>query len=155
MQPDIQWFIAWADEWIRAGLRSGLGPGAVAPLQKNDHWPVKLKPSSLVLKQRVLGATEWFGCVWKCCVPLNPMVLLIIIPLKWLFHWEYTLFSDKPISENGMVHQFHFTFSSSTHGSFLPGCSMAPLGPQTVQEVYPKLVLEDLGNRGLFCARDA
>ena len=25
------------------------------------------------------------------------MVLLIIIPIKWLFHWEYTLFSDNPI----------------------------------------------------------
>ena len=36
------------------------------------------------------------GFVLKCCVPLNPMVLLIIIPIKWLFHWEYTLFSDKP-----------------------------------------------------------
>ena len=23
-------------------------------------------------------------------VPLNPMVLMIIIPIKWLFHWEYT-----------------------------------------------------------------
>ena len=23
-------------------------------------------------------------------VPLNPMVLLIIIPIKLLFHWEYT-----------------------------------------------------------------
>ena len=23
-------------------------------------------------------------------VPLHPMVLLIIIPIKWLFHWEYT-----------------------------------------------------------------
>ena len=23
-------------------------------------------------------------------VPLNPMVLLILIPIKWLFHWEYT-----------------------------------------------------------------
>ena len=34
-------------------------------------------------------------------VPLNPMVLLIIIPIKWLlngYNWEYTLFSDKPIS---------------------------------------------------------
>jgi len=29
-------------------------------------------------------------------VPLNPMVLLIIIPIKWLFVWEYSLFSDKP-----------------------------------------------------------
>ena len=28
--------------------------------------------------------------------PIYPMVLLIIIPIKWLFHWEYTLFSDKP-----------------------------------------------------------
>ena len=28
------------------------------------------------------------------------MVLLIIIPIKWLFHWEYTLFSDKPICRN-------------------------------------------------------
>ena len=31
-------------------------------------------------------------------VPLNPMVFMIIIPIKWLFHWEYTLFSDKPMS---------------------------------------------------------
>ena len=30
-------------------------------------------------------------------VPLKPLVLLIIIPMKWLFVWEYTLFSDKPI----------------------------------------------------------
>ena len=42
------------------------------------------------------------GCVgtWVClkmlCTPLYPMVLLIIIPIKWLFHWEYTLFPDKP-----------------------------------------------------------
>ena len=42
-------------------------------------------------------ATKTCGCVWKCCVSLNPMVLLIIIPIKWLFHWEYTLFSDKPM----------------------------------------------------------
>ena len=31
-------------------------------------------------------------------VPLHPMVLLIIIPTKWLFHWGYTPFSDMPIS---------------------------------------------------------
>ena len=28
--------------------------------------------------------------VSETSVPLNPMVLLIIIPIKWLFHWEYT-----------------------------------------------------------------
>ena len=33
-------------------------------------------------------------------VPLNHQWLqwlMIIIPIKWFFHWEYTLFSDKPI----------------------------------------------------------
>jgi hypothetical protein len=29
------------------------------------------------------------------------MVLLIIIPIKWLFVWEYTLFSDKPNNHPG------------------------------------------------------
>ena len=39
-----------------------------------------------------------FLIMWVCLkivLPLNPMVLLIIIPIKWLFVWEYTLFSDK------------------------------------------------------------
>ena len=40
--------------------------------------------------------THYMG-VSENSVPLNPMVLLIIIPIKWLFVWEYTLFSDKPI----------------------------------------------------------
>ena len=50
-------------------------------------------------RKRKMWDINWigYGCVWKCCVPLNPMVMLIIIPIKWLFHWEYTLFSDKPI----------------------------------------------------------
>ena len=36
------------------------------------------------------------GCVWKCCVPLNPMVNDHYPVFKWLFHWEYTPFSDIP-----------------------------------------------------------
>ena len=33
---------------------------------------------------------NWHGCVTENrLVPLNPMVLLIILPIKWLFHWEY------------------------------------------------------------------
>ena len=42
-------------------------------------------------------------------VPLNPMVLLIIIPIKWLFHWEYTPFSDIPVFRYinmGNIHQY-------------------------------------------------
>ena len=34
-----------------------------------------------------------------------PMVLLIIMPIKWLFHWEYTLFSDKPVCEFVTIQQ--------------------------------------------------
>ena len=41
-----------------------------------------LKPSTFTLLQD-LGVSE-------NSVTLNPMVLLIIIPIKWLFHWEYT-----------------------------------------------------------------
>ena len=39
------------------------------------------------------------GCVWKCCVPLNPMVLLIIIPMKngYFIGNINPTFSDKPI----------------------------------------------------------
>ena len=31
-------------------------------------------------------------CLKMLCTPLYPMVLLIIIPTKWLFHWGYTIF---------------------------------------------------------------
>jgi hypothetical protein len=54
------------------------------------NWQVTVPPWVFILMVSC-------GFVWKCCVPLNPMVLLIIIPIKWLFHWEYTLFSDKPM----------------------------------------------------------
>ena len=40
-----------------------------------------------------------YGFVWKWLVPLHPMVLLIIIPMKNGYHWGYTPFSDTPISD--------------------------------------------------------
>ena len=43
----------------------------------------------------------WLVSIWVCLkmvsTPLYPMVLLIIISTKWLFHWGYTSFSDIPI----------------------------------------------------------
>jgi hypothetical protein len=60
----------------------------------------------------ILSSCQYMG-VSENSVPLNPMVLLFIIPIKWLFHWEYTLFSDKPIwvlnnsDSNGTKSQFH------------------------------------------------
>ena len=54
----------------------------------------------LAYRSKFKGNQKPFG-IWVClkmlCTTLNPMVLLIIIPIKWLFHWEYTLFSDIPI----------------------------------------------------------
>ena len=29
------------------------------------------------------------------------MVFMIIIPIKWLFYWRYTLFADKPMCAFG------------------------------------------------------
>ena len=49
-------------------------------------------------------------------VALNPMVLLIIIPIKWLFHWEYTLFSDKPNWFLLKVFRDLFTLTVSSQG---------------------------------------
>ena len=47
-------------------------------------------------------------------VPLNPMALLIIIPIKWLVHWEYTLFSDKPTSSTESTYQVPVLVTSSS-----------------------------------------
>ena len=38
------------------------------------------------------------------------MVLLIIIPIKWLFHWEYTLFSGGKSHENPIKPPFSYGF---------------------------------------------
>ena len=47
-------------------------------------------------------------------VPRKTQWLMIIIPIKWLFHWEYTLFSDKPILKKKTIHGLfnfkHFFF---------------------------------------------
>ena len=42
---------------------------------------VNSKPQVSLSENSVPHCTQW---------------LMIIIPIKWLFHWEYTLFSDKP-----------------------------------------------------------
>ena len=49
------------------------------------------------------------------------MVLLIIIPIKWLFHWEYTLFSDKPmwrLDDVGWENMWNDGFTMVKHWCF-------------------------------------
>ena len=40
---------------------------------------------------------------------------MIIIPIKWLFHWEYTLFSDKPILLAVSQRDWHHNSASITN----------------------------------------
>ena len=63
----------------------------------DDHFFSDLKPM-------VTTGVQWFfeSSIWVCLKmlsPLYPMVLLIKQSRyeKWLFHWGYILFSDKPI----------------------------------------------------------
>ena len=47
------------------------------------------------------------------CTPFSPMVLLIIIPIKWLFHWEYT----QHFQTNPYIHIIY----DSDEAAILPG----------------------------------
>ena len=50
--------------------------------------------------------TNSLDTIWVCLKIVYPYTqwLMILIPVKWLFHWEYTLFSDKPIWYNMTQH---------------------------------------------------
>ena len=67
-----------------------------------------IKPCWCHWCSRLFGLHQFDNrCVWKCCVPLNPMVLLIIIPQKNGYNWEYTLFSDKPNNIEAIEQEWH------------------------------------------------
>ena len=76
---------------IFSGLRGLMMPGHLGVQWMKSAWKI------ICLEHGLYFSLFPYGFVWKCCVPLNPMVLLIIIPTKWLFHWGYTPFSDIPI----------------------------------------------------------
>ena len=99
--PALFWLISWDLLPIRSWTEfvnvdpiwSNTVPSEVPKAHRFDDPGNSTRSRSLGLN------LPWFpidGCVWKWCTPIIPMVLLIIIPIKWLFHWEYTLFSDKP-----------------------------------------------------------
>ena len=52
------------------------------------------------------------------------MVLLIIIPIKWLFHWEYTLFSDKPRWRWRCFEHCSVMSTTQNHWDFLNVCDV-------------------------------
>ena len=59
------WFISWT-----------------IPLYNMDDLPVRFTGTRIAGNSH-MGMSE-------NSVPLHPMVFMIIIPIKWLFHWEYT-----------------------------------------------------------------
>jgi len=75
-----------------------------------DQWFFRAPMWSDVEGPKVIAST---GCLKMLCTPINPMVLLIIIPIKWLFHWGYTLFSDTPWKSNSTDPLFSHLLSSA------------------------------------------
>ena len=77
-------------------------------LPRSGPWTAKPKPfwkltvpwcrcRRIFWAADALEGDEMWVCLKMLCTPLYPMVLLIIIPTKWLFHWGYTPFSDIPM----------------------------------------------------------
>ena len=69
---------------------------------------------------------EWHMGLSENSVPLHPMVLLIIIPTKWLFHWGYTPFSDIPIW------LYYYVYCSILHSHL---CCRVPVGSHVGDQV--------------------
>ena len=61
----------------RERCRGHAAPGAVVAQHPGFHRVVAWT-----------GQMTWV-CLKMLCTPLYPMVLLIMILIKWLFHWEY------------------------------------------------------------------
>ena len=92
--------------WENGCNCDSLGPPSHHRIERpTDHLGdlVQFKPcvdqhpmGPMVQKLKNKTSKQKWVCLKMVSTPKNPMVLLIIIPTKWLFHWEYTPFSDKP-----------------------------------------------------------
>ena len=79
-------------------------PSAPSPTTWRSS-PGNTSPDSWLMTSTLCTCNVHTSChdnmgVSENSVPLNPMVNDHYPYNKWLFHWEYTLFSDKPISCN-------------------------------------------------------
>ena len=99
-----------------------------------------MKNGDLPINNGDLPEGIWDIQIWVClkmlAKPLNPLVLLIIIPIKWLFHWEYTLFSDKPTSFTIRLLTSSI-ISDSSFGNMI--CSLSSNPEIWVKHVTPSL----------------
>jgi hypothetical protein len=82
--------MCWSLWWRRSveNLKSLFGLGTRSRGAESLSQLIPVVPGLLVVSN---------GCVWKCCVPLNPMVLLIIIPfLNGYFIGNIPYFQTNP-----------------------------------------------------------
>ena len=79
----------------------------IIPFDQPPFWGIFTKKTKDIDGSRHLPALKYLG-VSENSVPLNPMVLLIIIPMKngYFIGNMYTLFSDKPIWLKILHHGF-------------------------------------------------
>ena len=93
--------------WINGGPRSEKRTRSASCDPWPRGWSRSKESASVVWAPSLRGSGRrktWSpnGCVWKCCVPLNPMVLLIIIPfLNGYFIGNIAYFQTNP---NGKVY---------------------------------------------------
>ena len=101
------------------GFRFVSGLCSNRPVSRRTFFPWSLSGPVILSCADVerCGGPQSYSQYWVClkmlCTPINPMVLLIIIPIKWLFHWGYTLFSDTPWKSNSTDPLFSHLLSSA------------------------------------------
>ena len=103
---DIQWYTQFSDTPNPIVMLMEQGSKFINRLILDDFcgWQhFTSETSTSRYRTPTQRQTSQIPLKWVCLkidensVPLNTMVLLIIIPIKWLYNWEYnTLFSDKP-----------------------------------------------------------
>ena len=79
-------------------------------------------------------------------VPLNPMVLLIIIPIKWLFHWEYT----QHFQTNPFEWTTFFFDETYKYRPLLAGGVIVPANSGTVFSWFMRFVFLQIADFGVI-----
>ena len=118
----IQWLPPRACSLELASPSSKSMSGWPPPVFRNKRYPEcfrHISPGRKTKNCHELSTWPKILSIWVCLKIVYPYTqwLMIIIPTKWLFHWGYTPFSDKPIyAASGDPHCHHQHPSTSGMG---------------------------------------
>ena len=120
--------MCWSLWWRRSveNLKSLFGLGTRSRGAESLSQLIPVVPGLLVVSN---------GCVWKCCVPLNPMVLLIIIPFLNGYFIGNIPYFQTPKSDF-TCSNYHPWCEPTRFGDFEGNCTwsasfLSPEGPHT------------------------